>query len=454
MQIASLSRLNRKLSKELPVRKTQSLPEHDGEKHHKALDDYVEKTEIRWDRSFSGSTMASVNEYSDPEIAENSTVLHSAELEPSDLEPEAAALLLPALRRIRQGAPREERRRLSKEIAYLEGTLGISSPVPDPVTNLFCFKADGDDGESLKAGLLRKMSKEATVHIDQPEPVSDHAAELLLPSLRRIRSQSLSLEERSHLNGEIQGLEEKLGIQMPRPDPESWVVHHKLSKELPVQKAQSLPENGGPTYHKSLDDQVEKKGTRGERSFSGTMTASVGEHSDSPTAEISPVLRYTEPEQSELEREAAALLLPALRRMRHGAPPEERCRLSKETANLEGTLGISSPVPGPVPNLFRCKGDGDGEESLKAELVCKTSKEATAHADQPEPMSHHTVELLLPSLRRIRSQTLSLEERRRLNGEIQGLEEKLGIKTPSPDPESWVVKSRTPVLVSNPAQKN
>jgi len=141
MQIASLSRLNRKLSKELPVRKTQSLPEHDGEKHHKALDDYVEKTEIRWDRSFSGSTMASVNEYSDPEIAENSTVLHSAELEPSDLEPEAAALLLPALRRIRQGAPLEERRRLSKEIAYLEGTLGISSPVPDPVTNLFLFQS-------------------------------------------------------------------------------------------------------------------------------------------------------------------------------------------------------------------------------------------------------------------------------------------------------------------------
>jgi len=298
------------------------------------------------------------------------------------------------------------------------------------------------------------MSKEATVHIDQPEPVSDHAAELLLPSLRRIRSQSLSLEERSHLNGEIQGLEEKLGIQTPRPDPESWVVHRKLSKELPVQKAQSLPENGGPTYHKSLDDQVEKKGTRGERSFSGTTTASVGEHSDPPTAEISPVLRYTEPEQSELEREAAALLLPALRRMRHGAPPEERCRVSKEIANLEGTLGIRSPVPSPVPNLFRCKGDGDGEESLKAELVCKTSKEATAHADQPEPMSHHTVELLLPSLRRIRSQTLSIEERRRLNGEIQGLEEKLGIKTPSPDPESWVVKSRTPVSVSNPAQKN
>jgi hypothetical protein len=205
---------------------------------------------------------------------------------------------------------------------------------------------------------------------------------------------------------------------------------------------------------KTLAYEMEKTDVRWERTFSGSTMASFSEDSDTPTAEHELVSCYSEPEPPNLEPEVAALLLPGLRRMRHGAEPEERRRLSKEIANLEGILGITNPVPDPVPNLFRSKADVDSKQSLETDFIRKTSKEATAHNDPPEPVSDQAAELLLPGLKRIRSHSLSWEERSRLNGEIQGLEEKLGIQTPSPDPESWVVKPRALVSASNPTQEN
>lgn len=118
-------------------------------------------------------------------------------------------------------------------------------------------------------------------------------AALLLPGLKR-EYKNAAYAERQHLSKEIAMLEMKLGVKADAPNPQAWLVSPKNSPTVTLPK------------HDDADDAKPR-----------------------------------------MSRYSAAMLLPGLRRMRMGAPKEEREQLIKEIAVLEAILGIDSGRPEP-----------------------------------------------------------------------------------------------------------
>jgi len=147
---------------------------------------------------------------------------------------------------------------------------------------------------------------------------------------------------------------------------------------------------------------------------------------DEPDVDFDLSAEETKPKsKTEMSTEAMALLLPGLIRMRRDATStEEKKKLAEEIDAIEKKLGVTSTCPKPSKCVISRK-DDRADESIEG-------RQGRAAAGVEELASKKDyAAIMLPGLRRMR-QSAPIEERARLNKEIEDLELTLGVDGHTP----------------------
>eukprot|EP00928_Gymnodinium_smaydae_P071214 TRINITY_DN54869_c0_g1_i1.p1 TRINITY_DN54869_c0_g1~~TRINITY_DN54869_c0_g1_i1.p1 ORF type:complete len:347 (+),score=43.64 TRINITY_DN54869_c0_g1_i1:66-1043(+) len=308
------------------------------------------------------------------------------------LTPAVVALLLPGLRRLRQGASLEDRVRLSREIAELEASLAPRKSASDEVV----------------LGKQARVDTESTAHGSNARTV----AAFLLPGFRRLRQQAHGLE-REQLSFEIETLERDLGLPQTQPDVNKCMVPSKVP---PLSDVRSLPNLlSTPTGHThpglhakflkpipQVQDVVDK--------FSGEEAAGDTQKYEALGNDAMSALPH------DLEVSIAELLLPALRRLRHEVPLDIRQQYVEEIKRLEVFLDHRTPKSSAAVNHGLLRSHTHGGNF--------TSFSPVASSTNDDDSAKRIAALLLPGLRRMR-QDAPVGERSQLSEEIRRLEREL-----------------------------
>jgi len=321
---------------------------------------------------------------------------------PSEHRAQAAAMLLPGVRRMHDDAAPEDKGQLAQEIKTLEMELGIYEAEGPDIDDNLQLHIPGEDKATTEA--MRKKS-----------------AEMLLPALIRMRGDG-SGEDKKELQEQIENLKKELNIVEDVSSP-TVLVGRKLSPGEDSQtKAQKFLLNGLRRMHD--DATPEEKVSIAQEILA--LEEKLG--LERPVADVDfnviPPSRQKKQATEDISKHTAALLLPGLRRMYDSASAEEKPEIFKNISGLERQLGEEVHIESPIHLHHHCLDKPDEEEKKKETEKTDGSDVLNTTATNSSAGQQRSNALLLAALRRM-YEDASSEERARLVKEIASLEAKI-----------------------------